>query len=98
MGLIFFPQEPKLANPFLSNNSKLSVSMIRPHRCPVCESKLEPDGETFQSLFPFCSERRRSIDLIRWFDGRYKVVDDIDPYTAELLQHDPGIDVQNDLE
>ncbi|MEO2035222.1 MAG: DNA gyrase inhibitor YacG [Planctomycetaceae bacterium] len=72
--------------------------MIRPHRCPVCEREFPPNGEAAESLFPFCSSRCRSIDLYRWFDGRYKVVEDIDPQMAELLQHDPNMDVQDDSE
>lgn len=70
--------------------------MIRPLRCPVCEREIPPNGEVAESLFPFCSDRCRSIDLYRWFDGRYKVVEDIDPHVAEILQHDPNIEVQDD--
>jgi len=70
--------------------------MIRPHRCPVCESEFEPNKKKPESLFPFCSKRCRSIDLFRWFDDRYKVVEDLDPQTAEMLQYDPNITVQDD--
>jgi endogenous inhibitor of DNA gyrase (YacG/DUF329 family) len=72
--------------------------MILSHQCPVCEREFEPNAENSESLFPFCSDRCRSIDLFRWFNGRYKVVEDIDPQTAALLQYDPNITVQDDTE
>ncbi len=31
------------------------------------------------SSLPFCSERCRKIDLFRWFDGRYAIVDELSP-------------------
>ena len=70
--------------------------MIRPHRCPICDTEFEPNGKDAERLFPFCSDRCRSIDLLRWSDGRYRIVEDIDPQTAELLQLDPNITVEND--
>lgn len=72
--------------------------MIRPHRCPVCEREFEPDGADAEALFPFCSDRCRKVDLFRWWDGRYKIVEDIDPQMAELLQHDPNISVDHETE
>lgn len=72
--------------------------MIRPHRCPVCDREFTPGDDAAESLFPFCSDRCRKVDLVRWWDGRYKIVEDIDPQMAELLQHDPGITVDNDQE
>ncbi len=72
--------------------------MIRPHRCPVCDREFEPQEGQQEALFPFCSDRCRSIDLVRWWDGRYRIVEDVDPQTAELLQHDPNITVDNDAE
>lgn len=70
--------------------------MIMPHRCPVCEKEFEPNVENSESLFPFCSDRCRCVDLFRWFNGQYRVVEDIDPQTAELLQDDPNITVRDD--
>ena len=31
------------------------------------------------SSLPFCSERCRRIDLFRWFDGRYAIVNELSP-------------------
>ena len=70
--------------------------MIRPHQCPVCDQEFEPAGEQSSSLFPFCSDRCRSIDLLRWSDGRYRIVEDVDPEMAELMRHDPNITVEEE--
>jgi endogenous inhibitor of DNA gyrase (YacG/DUF329 family) len=72
--------------------------MIRPHQCPICESEFEPNAENSESLFPFCSARCRNIDLSRWFGDRYKVVEQLDPQTAEMMQYDPNIEVEKEAE
>lgn len=56
--------------------------MIRRLTCPICEKDLpiEIDGQS--SLFPFCSQRCKQIDLYRWVNGDYAVVE---PLTAEHL-------------
>lgn len=72
--------------------------MIRPHRCPVCDREFTPRDEAAEALFPFCSDRCRQVDLVRWWDGRYRIVEDVDPQMAELMQHDPNITVDNDTE
>jgi len=68
--------------------------MIRPHQCPVCEKAVQPSDE-LRTLFPFCSDRCRKVDLFRWFDGRYAVVEEVDPLVAEFLKDDPDITVQD---
>ena len=47
-------------------------------------------------MFPFCSERCKKVDLFRWFDGRYAVVEDVDPMVAEFMKNDPDIIVQSE--
>jgi endogenous inhibitor of DNA gyrase (YacG/DUF329 family) len=44
-------------------------------------------------LIPFCSDRCKSIDLLRWSEGRYAIVEQLSPDEAELLQYDPDITV-----
>jgi len=70
--------------------------MIRPQQCPVCKRPVQPADETTDALFPFSSERCRNVDLFRWWDGRYAVVEDLDPQVAERMQYDPDIEVQTD--
>ncbi|MEZ6062767.1 MAG: DNA gyrase inhibitor YacG [Planctomycetaceae bacterium] len=68
--------------------------MIRPHHCPICDKAFQQSAGSDNSYFPFCSDRCRKVDLFRWFDGRYAVVEDLDPQVAEFLRHDPDIEVQ----
>lgn len=66
--------------------------MIKPHQCPVCDKEFVATDEQ-QKFFPFCSLRCRQVDLFRWAEGRYEIVEDVDPIAAEILQHDPDITV-----
>ncbi|MCP4788403.1 MAG: DNA gyrase inhibitor YacG [Fuerstiella sp.] len=59
--------------------------MIRPHHCPVCEKAFPAAAAPDKSSFPFCSERCRKVDLLRWCDGRYAIVEEIDPQVAQFL-------------
>ncbi len=70
--------------------------MIKPHNCPICEKPFDTSKDPRKALFPFCSERCRQVDLCRWWDGRYAVVEDIDPMVAEFLRDDPNIAVQGE--
>jgi uncharacterized protein len=53
--------------------------MVRSQSCPICKKALAPAGEQTASTFPFCSERCRNIDFFRWSDGRYSIVEPLDP-------------------
>lgn len=58
--------------------------MIRRTSCPVCHKTLPATGEAIPVTFPFCSDRCRKIDLARWSDGRYAIVEDLDPARLAL--------------
>jgi uncharacterized protein len=71
--------------------------MVRRQTCPVC-GKLPPDDlEKARRFLPFCSDRCRSVDLLRWTQGRYAIVDQLAPEEAELLQHDPDVTIADDM-
>ena len=53
--------------------------MIRPQTCPICRKSLAIDAEADSKLFPFCSDRCRQIDLYRWSEGKYAIIDPSDP-------------------
>ena len=53
--------------------------MIRPMLCPICQKPLTNMSEDEQKYAPFCSSRCRQIDFFRWSDGKYKIVEEIDP-------------------
>lgn len=66
--------------------------MIRPQTCPICHKPIpadllapdpqQPDQPVGRKLLPFCSARCRQVDLLRWFDGKYAIVE---PLAPELL-------------
>ena len=51
--------------------------MVQAQSCPVCEKPLPP-GSGESTLFPFCSTRCRQVDLYRWLNGRYAIVEPLD--------------------
>ena len=70
--------------------------MIRPHQCPVCDKSVSTSDPEGAKQFPFCSSRCRQIDLFRWTEGRYAIVEDIDTMVAQFLAEDPDITVQGE--
>ena len=50
-----------------------------PSTCAICGKALEPGAAAESPLYPFCSRRCKLVDLMRWCDGRYAVVNDMDP-------------------
>ena len=65
--------------------------MIRPQTCPICDTELVTHAATKSPLFPFCSERCKLIDLSRWMNGHYAVVEPLTPerMMEELVKKDP---------
>ena len=53
--------------------------MIRPLTCPICHKALVETDAAQRRPLPFCSERCRQIDLLRWCDGRYTIVEPLTP-------------------
>jgi len=58
--------------------------MIRPLQCPICRKSVAAPAAGPASFFPFCSERCRQIDLLRWSRGQYAIVERLD---LELLEN-----------
>lgn len=56
--------------------------MIKRSTCPVCRKELP--SETPKTV-PFCSERCQQVDFFRWADGRYAIVEELDPEMAKLM-------------
>jgi uncharacterized protein len=40
-------------------------------KCPICNAEVKPRSEN--KLFPFCSERCKTIDLGKWLSEEYRV-------------------------
>ena len=56
------------------------------HRCPICKKATDSEKDT---LFPFCSERCKLLDLGNWAAERYVVTEPVieDPASE---QSDPN--------
>ena len=57
--------------------------MIRPQTCPICEKELPGGSGTALKTFPFCSDRCRQIDIYRWCEGKYAIVEPLGPRALE---------------
>ena len=58
--------------------------MIQPQTCPICKKVVTVKASDEQSPFPFCSKKCRDVDLFRWSEGKYAIVEDLDPRLIEL--------------
>lgn len=61
--------------------------MIRPQTCPICGTELAADAALESDFFPFCSKRCRQVDLYRWSEGKYAILEPLTP--DHLDQLDP---------
>lgn len=61
-------------DPFLQEIPETTF-VVRLPSCPICKMKLSATAATESSDFPFCSERCRQVDLLRWSDGKYAIVE-----------------------
>ncbi len=59
--------------------------MVRPMTCPICGKAVTPTADPAATPIPFCSERCKQIDFSRWNDGRYAIVEPLDP--ARIAEH-----------
>jgi endogenous inhibitor of DNA gyrase (YacG/DUF329 family) len=59
--------------------------MIRSIECPICRKPIAAPAGKNLSWFPFCSERCRQVDLLRWSKGKYAIVE---PLRPEQLEND----------
>ncbi len=57
--------------------------MIAPPTCPICSKPLLTEATAKSSAFPFCSERCRQVDLLRWSKGEYRIVEPLAPQDFE---------------
>ena len=54
------------------------MSNTNPSTCAICGKALPANAAQESSLYPFCSQRCKMIDLSRWFGGEYAVVSKMD--------------------
>ena len=75
------------------NRFPVSTAVIRPQTCPICKKNLTINSQVDSALFPFCSERCQQIDLYRWSEGKYAIVEPID---SELIDAEQDSDESMD--
>jgi endogenous inhibitor of DNA gyrase (YacG/DUF329 family) len=57
--------------------------VIAPPTCPICSKPIVSEIAGKSTTFPFCSERCRQVDLLRWSKGEYRIVDPTAPQEFE---------------
>lgn len=73
--------------------------MIRLPECPICGKSVAPASDPNGTFSPFCSRRCKEVDLVRWIDGRYAIVDSVDPERMVDLQAKQGhLDLEEGLD
>lgn len=60
--------------------------MIQPQTCPICRKVVTANASDDQSAFPFCSKKCRDVDFFRWSEGRYAIVEELDPRMIDVLR------------
>jgi len=56
----------------MSMNPRAKNSRMQ-FKCPICQKPVPRPISGQVSLFPFCSERCRLVDLGKWLDSEYRV-------------------------
>jgi len=67
--------------------------MTQPTNCPICRKIVEPPAAGIPSPYPFCSDRCRQVDLLRWSKGQYAIVE---PLTSEQHWEQAAADEHSD--
>ena len=64
------------------NAMKKTLKLIKNNKtkCPTCGSF------SVKSSYPFCSQRCSSIDLGKWFDGKYSIPSVEDPDGLDIVK------------
>ena len=73
------------------------AEMVQKTVCPVCSKQLA-DASVQNPLFPFCSDRCRKIDLARWCDGRYAIVEELSSDQLQLKLLEDATDADDEEE
>jgi uncharacterized protein len=67
--------------------------MIRRSTCPICNKELSAGAARESADYPFCSQRCRQVDFFRWCDGKYAIVEPLDPRRMDV-DLDDSIDAE----
>ncbi len=47
---------------------------MKPMQCPICDTPMPGNWQDYPD-YPFCSKRCRTIDLGRWLNEEYRIVE-----------------------
>ena len=72
--------------------------MIRLPECPICGKSVPPASDPTASYAPFCSKRCKEVDFFRWCDGRYAIVESVDPEKELLKTAESEFDIGEELD
>lgn len=60
--------------------------------CPICKKPVdEGQRDKPKSVYPFCSERCKLIDLGRWLGGRYQIACEPGDTSSHGPSNEPGV-------
>jgi uncharacterized protein len=65
--------------------------LISPRTCPICSKALPIEAGAKPTYFPFCSERCRQVDLLRWRAGKYAIVEPVNSRDADAGAIEAGL-------
>jgi endogenous inhibitor of DNA gyrase (YacG/DUF329 family) len=51
------------------------LKMIRLPECPICGKAVAHLQDSEEDYSPFCSRRCKEVDLFRWCEGKYAIVE-----------------------
>lgn len=55
-------------------------------KCPICKKTVEVRKNN--PFLPFCSERCKMVDLGKWLDGKYVIVEDPESDSSDEFTED----------
>jgi uncharacterized protein len=58
--------------------------------CPICRKAVPVEKENRPQWYPFCSERCRQVDLLRWSNGKYAIVEQLSPEAVAQRLEEEG--------
>lgn len=53
------------------------MAALKSKKCPECRKRFRYKSVSAHEWFPFCSERCKTVDLGRWFNDEFALVEDL---------------------
>lgn len=62
--------------------------MVKATTCAICKKPLPLHASRELKTFPFCGDRCQQVDLLRWMNCKYAIVEEVGP--EQLAEHMAG--------